>query len=338
MLELVAREYSPYSYLEMVLTTMSCRIEYNKKPGKPAMVKVVKDANVPRDDLYKSSTIHTGPGESPNSVSRPTPRGKQIAGKPITKGKLLRPGGPSGAPSKLASRPAQTRVSPQAAARPAAAQAKGFPQPTAALNGVSHAHNASASSTRAPPPPPPMAPPPAASREPTYKAIYEFNGQTSGEMSVKKDEVVIITQKEDNGKCICMSCIAAALAYFQLGWWLARRPDDSARGWVPSAYIEEVAAPPPPPVVARPVPAAVNGVNGSGTRGKPTPPAPPSKRPAGKKPVPAPATRDSGYSGSGASSTDNARDSGGSVAGSLAEALRQRQAAMNSRKKEDDDW
>jgi myosin-1 len=181
--------------------TLFYRIEYNKKPGKPAVVKVVKDPNVPRDDLYKSSTIHTSQGESPNSTSRPTPRGKQIAGKPITKGKLLRPGGPGGAPSKLASRPAQARPTPQATALPAAAEARGFPQPAAALNGVSHAHSASASSNRAPPPPPPpVAPPP--SREPTYKAIYEFNGQTSGEMSVKKDDVVIITQKEDNGKCM----------------------------------------------------------------------------------------------------------------------------------------
>jgi myosin-1 len=177
-----------------------CSIEYNKKPGKPAVVKVVKDPNVPRDDLYKSSTIHTGQGEPPSSVSRATPRGKQIAGKPITKGKLLRPGGPSGAPSKLASRPAQTRTTPQTVARPAAAQATGFPQPAAALNGVSHAHSASTSSIRAPPPPPPAAPP--ASREPTYKAVYDFNGQTSGEMSVKKDDVVIVTQKEDNGKCM----------------------------------------------------------------------------------------------------------------------------------------
>jgi myosin-1 len=165
------------------------------------VVKVVKDPNVPRDDLYKSSTIHTSQGESPHSTSRPTPRGKQIAGKPITRGKLLRPGGPGGAPSKLASRPAQARPTPQAAARPAAAEAKGFPQPAAALNGVSHAHSASASSNRAPPPPPPPVAPPV-SREPTYKAIYEFNGQTSGEMSVKKDDVVIITQKEDNGKCM----------------------------------------------------------------------------------------------------------------------------------------
>lgn len=166
------------------------------------MIKVVKDPSVPRDDLYKSSTIHTAQGESPNSVSRPTPRGKQIAGKPITKGKLLRPGGPGGAPSKLASRPAQTRRPvPQAQPLPSGNQARAaIPQPAAAVNGVSHAKNPSTSSTRAAPPPPPPAAPPAAKAEPTYRAVYEFNGQTSGEMSVKKDEVVIVTQKEGNGK------------------------------------------------------------------------------------------------------------------------------------------
>src|SRR4051794_4022003 len=101
----------------MRMTLMVTSIEYNKKPGKPAVVKVVKDPNVPRDDLYKSGTIHTNQGEPPNSVSKPTPRGKQVTARPITKGKLLRPGGPNGGPSKLASRPAQSRAVPQPAAQ-----------------------------------------------------------------------------------------------------------------------------------------------------------------------------------------------------------------------------
>ncbi|KAJ4336454.1 class II myosin, partial [Ascochyta clinopodiicola] len=94
-------------------------INYNKKPGKPAQVKVIKDPSA-RVDLYKSGTVHTGQGEPPNSVSKPTPKGKQVAAKPITKGKLLRPGGPGGGPSKLASRPAQPRPMPA----PAAAQSR----------------------------------------------------------------------------------------------------------------------------------------------------------------------------------------------------------------------
>lgn len=57
---------------------------------------------------------------------------------------------------------------------------------------------ASTASARAPPPPPPPAP--AASKDPTYKALYDFVGQTSGELSLKKDELIVVTQKENNGK------------------------------------------------------------------------------------------------------------------------------------------
>ncbi|KAF2099628.1 hypothetical protein NA57DRAFT_75130 [Rhizodiscina lignyota] len=292
-------------------------IEYNKKPGKPAVVKTQKDPNAGRVDIYKSATIHTSQGEPPNSVSKPTPRGRQVPGKPITKGKLLKPGGPNGQPSRLgASKPAQTRnvvvpAQPRAVPQPAAAAA-------AAVNGVSHSREPSAS--RMPPPPPPPAASPAP-REPTYRAMYDFAGQTSGELSISKGEVIIITQKETNG------------------WWLAKRSDNSGSGWVPSAYVEEVAQaappPPPPPPAARPAPTpASNGVNG--TRGKPGPPAPPAKRPGAKKPAPAPAPRDSGYSGSGAS--DTARDSGGSIAGGLAEALKARQAALSGQRNDENDW
>ncbi|KAF2675074.1 myosin IC heavy chain [Microthyrium microscopicum] len=293
-------------------------IEYNKKPGKPSAVKTVKDPNVPRDDLYKSGTIHTGQGEPPNSTSKPTPRGKQVPAKAITKGKLLRPGGPGGATSKLASRPAQSRP---VASNPVG-QTRAVPQSLAAINGPSHDRTASTSSMRGPPPPPPAAPPP--SQDPTARALYDFAGQSAGEMTVTKGDVIIIVRKEANG------------------WWLARpkgsvADDPSVQGWVPSAYVEEIQiqAPPPPPPASRPVPGPPGAVaaNGTGTRGKPTPPAPPAKRPVGKKPAPAPAARDSGYSGSAASSSDASHDS---MAGSLAEALRARQAAMSSRKREDD--
>jgi myosin I len=156
----------------------------------------MRDPNVPRDDVYKSGKIHTGPGEPPDSVSRPTPRGKQTAGRPITKGKLLRPGGPGGGPSKLASRPAQTNSTTQRANRIGTA----IPQPKAVseLNGVGHTRNTSTSSTRAPPPPPPVAP--STPKEPTYRVLYDFQGQTAGEMSVKKDEIIIVMRKESNGK------------------------------------------------------------------------------------------------------------------------------------------
>lgn len=322
-------------------------IEYNKKPGKPAQVKVIKDPAVARDDLYKSGTIHTGPGEPPNSVSKPTPKGKQIAAKPITKGKLLRPGGPGGAPSKLASRPAQPRpvptpaaTQPRAVPQPAVSQPKPVPHPVAALsNGAaSHARTASSASTRTPPPPPP--PPPQAApqpKEPRYKALYDFAGQSAGELSLGKDEIILVTQKENNGMStptlIARQKTSNILTKGVIGWWLASRLDKSASGWAPSAYLEEVvqrvAAPPPPPAPpARPV----NGAAG----GKPKPPAPPAKRPAARKAVNGDSARDSGYSGSGGSTMESARDSSGSIAGGLAEALRQRQAAMHGRKQEED--
>lgn len=156
----------------------------------------MKDPAVPRDDLYKSGKIHTGPGEPPNSVSRPTPRGKQVAGKPITKGKLLRPGGPGGGPSKLASRPAQSRPTPSTANRVGTTVPQ--PKPVSEVNGYPHARNTSATMNRLPPPPPPTQP--HAPKESTYRAMYDFQGQTSGELSIKKYDIIIIEKKESNGK------------------------------------------------------------------------------------------------------------------------------------------
>lgn len=187
-------------------------IEYNKKPGKSSVVKVIKDPQIQRDDIYKSGTIHTGAGEPANSKSRPTPKGKQKPGKPITSGKLLRPGGPGGGPSKLASRSAQPRPVPQPmpaattpASRPMPASSRPVPQlatvaqprqPLAAVNGVNHTRNGSAG--RAPPPPPPAAPP--GPKKDTYKALYDFPGQSVNELSLTKDEIVEVMQKEVNGK------------------------------------------------------------------------------------------------------------------------------------------
>lgn len=201
----------------------SSSIEYNKKPGKPSTVKVVKDNTVSRDDLYKSGTIHTGPGEPANSVSRKTPKGKPKAAKPVTQGKLLRPGGPGGGPSKLASRPAAARPVPQAQALPsqptqsrptpahtaravpqaAASQSRPVPQPLAAstmaaVNGIGQSRTESSSSiNRAPPPPPPAAPP--VVKKDTYKALYDFAGQSQNELHLTKDEIIEVLQKEGNG-------------------------------------------------------------------------------------------------------------------------------------------
>ena len=183
-------------------------IQYNKKPGKPSTIKAVKDPQVQRDDLYKSGQIHTGPGEPPNSVSRPTPKGRSVPGKAITTGKLLK----KSEGGKLSQQAAQKRPTPQAQPLPGTnttrTTGRVVPQPvsqpqlqpvSALANGTSHNRNSSGAARVPPPPPPPpvaAAPP----KEPTFKALYDFVGQTSGELSVRKNEIIVVTQKENNGK------------------------------------------------------------------------------------------------------------------------------------------
>jgi len=360
---------------------MQHRIEYNKKPGKPSTVKVIKDSTVSRDDLYKSGTIHTSQGEPPNSISRPTPKGKPKAGKPITQGKLLRPGGPGGGPSKLASRPAAARPVPQPmpsqpqqsrptpaqtprpVPQPATSQSRPVPQLLAAVNGIGHSRTDSASSVnRAPPPPPPAAP--SAVKKDTFKALYDFAGQSQNELTLRKDEIIEVLQRESNGMIIFNILSTCYMLTSVLGWWLAKKLDGSSQGWTPSAYlVEEAPKPTPPPAppqpAARSVPppppaASTNGINGTAprpaaTKAKPTPPAPPKRPGGGKKPAPPPAPRDSAVSmgtssgGSGRDTPDTSVDGKNdsrapSLAGGLAEALRMRQMSMQGKKDDDDDW
>lgn len=171
-------------------------IEYAKKPGKMQMVKVLKDSPSPAD-FYKSGAVHTQPGEPPNSVSRPTPKGKPVPPRPITRGKLIKPGGPNGRPSRVTgNRSAQPR--------PSASSSRPVPQhpmaSAAASVGIpSHTrHQSNSSAVRAPPPPPPAAPP--AKAKIMAKVLYDFEGQKENEMSIKAGQLVEIVQKESNGK------------------------------------------------------------------------------------------------------------------------------------------
>ena len=74
---------------------VSYRIEYNKKKDKKAQIKFVKDETVTKDDSYKSHVVHVPSGEPPDSLSRPPAKKKPGVVRPISKGKLLRAGGPS---------------------------------------------------------------------------------------------------------------------------------------------------------------------------------------------------------------------------------------------------
>jgi myosin-1 len=91
-----------------------------------------------------------------------------------------------------------------------------------------------------PPPAPPrnVALPPARPEPPTYRAKFAFEGQ-EGEMCLKKDDIVELVEKDENG------------------WWLVKM--DGVEGWAPNNYLElvppKVVSAPPPPPRSRPAPA-----------------------------------------------------------------------------------
>ncbi|EGS19242.1 uncharacterized protein CTHT_0058670 [Thermochaetoides thermophila DSM 1495] len=290
-------------------------IEYAKKPGKMQIVKVLKDAPT-EHDFYKSGAVHTQQGEPANSVSKPTPKGKPVPPRPITKGKLIKPGGPRGRPSRIPANrnprplPSSTTTASTSVPRPVPT-----PQPAAAAAATTTAlpsHTRQPSATRAPPPPPPAAKP-----KIMAKVLYDFTGQRENELTIKAGQIIEILQKENNG------------------WWLAKNGDASA--WVPAAYVEEQApAPAPAPRPPPPPPAA----NGAAAKAKPPAPTPPAKRPvAAKKPIGLQA-RDSGMSLNGPSdaSRSTTPTPTPSLAGSLADALLARKKAMAKNDDDDDDW
>ncbi|CAI4218753.1 unnamed protein product [Parascedosporium putredinis] len=197
-------------------------IEYAKKPGKMQNVKVIKDSQV-QVDFYKSGAIHTQQGEPANSISRPTPKGKPVPPRPITRGKLIKPGGPGGRPSRVTgNRAPQPRPGASSSSRP-------VPQPPAAVMASaaipSHTRPqasrvaaapvaAPTPASRMPPPPPPPAP--AAKPKVMAKVLYDFSSEKANELAITKGELIEIIQKENNG------------------WWLAPPAKRPAAGRKPA--------------------------------------------------------------------------------------------------------
>ncbi|KAI0059450.1 hypothetical protein BV25DRAFT_1918478 [Artomyces pyxidatus] len=208
-------------------------IDYSKKKDKRAQIKSLKDETVPRDDLYKSHTIHVPSGEPANSRSRPPAKRKAGVVRPITSGKLLKKSGTSKPSSTAKPKPKPVAQRLPGASAPEAASRPSF----------------STSSNAPPPPPPPPGrqrappPPPEEPEVPMYRAKFAFEGQ-EGEMSLEKDDLVELVEKDDNG------------------WWLVKK--GAAEGWTPSNYLDLVPPkpkaaappPPPPPPAARRPPAA----------------------------------------------------------------------------------
>lgn len=185
-------------------------IEYAKKPGKMQLIKVIKDSQQ-TVDYYKSGGIHTQSGEPPSSGSSPTPKGKPVPPRPITRGKLIKPGGPNGRPSRITgARAAGKRPAPAATPVAAAAPQAARPVPTPAAVATpaaatttlpSHTRNQnSGSAVRAPPPPPPPSAPPVVAAKPSAKVLYDFAGQRDNELTVRAGDIVEIVQKENNGR------------------------------------------------------------------------------------------------------------------------------------------
>lgn len=110
-------------------------IEYAKKKDKKAVIKFTRDESVQKNDIYKSHEVRVGSGEPPNSVSRPPARRKPGVVKPVTQGKLLRPGGPGKAPAKPRAVPAP-KPKPKAQILPTGNVAAAPPAPSVMTNRV----------------------------------------------------------------------------------------------------------------------------------------------------------------------------------------------------------
>ncbi|KAH9486271.1 class II myosin [Psilocybe cubensis] len=227
------------SNINVVISPM---IDYVKKKDKRAQIKFIKDETVPRNDVYKSHTVHVPSGEPPNSVSRPPAKRKPGVVRPITQGKLLRAGGPDkkSQPARAKPKPATQPLPGQTTSSTLKSTPMPISTPAVASNGAKSKPPPAPPRNVAPPPPPP---PPKQPEVPLYRAKFAFEGQ-EGEMSLKKDDVVELVEKDDNG------------------WWLVKK--DGQEGWAPNNYLELIppqpaapAAPPPPPRNKVPAPTAV---------------------------------------------------------------------------------
>ncbi|UZJ52816.1 hypothetical protein CBS101457_002136 [Exobasidium rhododendri] len=217
---------------------IASQVEYSKGKDKKAHITFKKDETVRKGDVYKSSTVMVGSGEPATSVSKPAPRRKPGIVKPITSGKLLRPGGPSN-PNRR----------PKAQALP-----KSTPKAVALPSGKSMNSTAIPASSRTTAPgtslPQPLAPASTTPQIPLYKVLYDFEATSSGEISIQVGDQIQVTTKEDNG------------------WWLVNKAGNE--GWAPSDYLELIPhapakrAPPAAPAPTKRAPPAVPKGGGGG--------------------------------------------------------------------------
>ncbi|KAL5535659.1 MYO1_1 [Sanghuangporus sanghuang] len=274
-------------------------IDYAKKKDKRAQIKFVKDETVPRDDVYKSHTVHVPSGEPPNSLSRPPAKRKPGVVRPITQGKLLRAGGPDKPKTTSRPRPAAQSLPGKAAAPPPSIRPAPAAAAPSAMSAPKPAVQSFSTGAGVPPPPPPPPPPgkatapvappqssakvsspPAPASLPVRAAappappppppppeepeVQMYKARFAfegqpGEMSLQKGDLVELVEKDDNG------------------WWLVKK--NGEEGWTPSNYLEFVPPkpkavhthPPPPPAGRRPPPVPGVAPESSGPAVRATP-------------------------------------------------------------------
>ncbi|KAH3667343.1 hypothetical protein OGAPHI_002992 [Ogataea philodendri] len=303
-------------------------VTYNKKPGKPHVVKFQADSTAARNgDSYKSGTVKVAAGLPSSSRSRQKPKGRSI----LTNANAI-----ANYKRSVANTTSVAQVSSQASAAAAAAYHPGAkppvnrkpvnrkPAPVPAVNKPKPAPPQSrqakpepvavaqpVAAAQVPPPPPP--PPPAAAKPkwPTFKAAYDFPGSGSAsEFPVTKDTIMYILQ--DQGA----------------GWSLAKSLDETREGWVPTAYI--VACDPPASLT-----------NGSATNGSAkTVPAAPAANGTATTANGSSAFATNGLAGGLAAALKEKQQEDHSLAGGLAAAIRQkaRRDSDDEEDDDDDDW
>ncbi|KAG5519156.1 hypothetical protein PMAC_002244 [Pneumocystis sp. 'macacae'] len=179
-------------------------IEYNKKPGKTSIVKFIIDPKIPVNNIYRSGVVYVLPGEPSNSLS------KRFLKTKVTSHQSARVNNGM----KTSSIPMKCLVSDINFSKKKYTCFLSADTPSSLpVNYI----------------------------KPYYIALYDFEGQNSNEMSFRKNEILDIIHKENNG------------------WWLARK--NGVEGWVPENYLKEEKPKPQIPLASMRSSLAMDGKN-----------------------------------------------------------------------------
>lgn len=337
-------------------------IQYNKKPGKLATVKVQKDETIRRDDLYKSGVIRVATGMPANSVSKATPANAKSgsyvprarpAPRQAPAAKRTPPAPPAAQPLPGQSTPASAhnpyiQQQPAVQQNPYAAQAS--QQAVAAASSAYspaqvQAQPQARTQTRTQVQPPVQASRPVSSHQnnvpvqqkpvvakhkaPRPPPPPPVAAPPPAEPSYKA--LYDFVSNESNQLSIRKGEVVLMVNQGHDGWCLAKRQDGSEEGWTPFTYLEEIKnTPPPPPAAKKPAPAPPS-------RGQSTPQS--STPQAAATPTYGSSTGNQNNLSTGlADALKKKSQANSTLAGGLADALKARTGRRDSDDESDDDW